>query len=186
MSHTKHGLVARRKLLADTVKLCRLKMPHQTFLELSKNCGVRFQSWPRAQCRQLYAAVNRTFGIHCRANKALFCLGRCHASCVDTDLLLQRSMRAWGGELKHVIHMQAFTEKSMEFQTKIIERSGLGDETYLPDGTPAALACTPLPCSLQAAPQTGPIGFPILQAEGLSIKLAVWLPSLSPYSPSSF
>ena len=34
--------------------------------------------------------------------------------------------------------MQAFTDKSMEFQTKIIERSGLGDETYLPDGKPAA------------------------------------------------
>ena len=38
--------------------------------------------------------------------------------------------------------MQAFTEKSMEFQTKIIERSGLGDETYLPNGMPAALAYT--------------------------------------------
>lgn len=37
--------------------------------------------------------------------------------------------------------MQAFTEKSMEFQTKIIERSGLGDETYLPDGMPAAMLC---------------------------------------------
>ncbi len=30
--------------------------------------------------------------------------------------------------------MQKFTEKSMEFQRKIIERSGLGDETYLPEG----------------------------------------------------
>ena len=29
---------------------------------------------------------------------------------------------------------KAFTEKSMEFQRKIIERSGLGDETYLPEG----------------------------------------------------
>ncbi len=30
--------------------------------------------------------------------------------------------------------MQKFTEKSMDFQVKIIERSGLGDETYLPQG----------------------------------------------------
>ena len=45
--------------------------------------------------------------------------------------------------LRIFCHMQAFTEKSMEFQTKIIERSGLGDETYLPDGRPAALPCTP-------------------------------------------
>ncbi|CAL5229859.1 g13269 [Coccomyxa viridis] len=58
----------------------RLKMPHQTFLELSKNCG-------------------------------------------------------------------AFTEKSMEFQTKIIERSGLGDETYLPD----AVHTVPPAISMKAA-----------------------------------
>jgi hypothetical protein len=29
---------------------------------------------------------------------------------------------------------KAFTEKSLDFQRKIVERSGLGDETYLPDG----------------------------------------------------
>lgn len=34
---------------------------------------------------------------------------------------------------------QAFTEKSLDFQQKIIDRSGLGDETYLPDGTSRAL-----------------------------------------------
>ena len=28
-----------------------------------------------------------------------------------------------------------FTEQSLEFQEKIMERSGLGDETYLPTGT---------------------------------------------------
>ena len=33
---------------------------------------------------------------------------------------------------------KTFTEKSMDFQRKIIERSGLGDETYLPDGAPKA------------------------------------------------
>lgn len=32
------------------------------------------------------------------------------------------------------VAMQKFTEKSMDFQNKIIERSGLGDETYLPNG----------------------------------------------------
>ena len=35
--------------------------------------------------------------------------------------------------------MQAFTDKSMDFQTKIIERSGLGDETYLPEGKPSEM-----------------------------------------------
>ena len=35
--------------------------------------------------------------------------------------------------------MQAFTEKSLDFQQKIIDRSGLGDETYLPDGTSRTL-----------------------------------------------
>ena len=58
--------------------------------------------------------------------------------------------------VKHCNRMQAFTEKSMEFQTKIIERSGLGDETYLPDGMPTALICTPLPYSPQAEPNTIP------------------------------
>ena len=28
----------------------------------------------------------------------------------------------------------AFNEKSLSFQQKILERSGLGEETYLPDG----------------------------------------------------
>jgi 3-ketoacyl-CoA synthase len=28
-----------------------------------------------------------------------------------------------------------FSEQSLEFQEKIMERSGLGDETYLPPGT---------------------------------------------------
>lgn len=35
--------------------------------------------------------------------------------------------------------VQAFTEKSMDFQVKIIERSGLGDDTYLPEGENALL-----------------------------------------------
>lgn len=39
--------------------------------------------------------------------------------------------------------MQKFTEKSMDFQVKIIERSGLGDETYLPEGR--SLFCLLLP-----------------------------------------
>lgn len=30
--------------------------------------------------------------------------------------------------------LQAFTQQSLEFQEKIMERSGLGDETYLPAG----------------------------------------------------
>ena len=48
--------------------------------------------------------------------------------------------------------MQAFTEKSMDFQTKIIERSGLGDETYLPVGKPSEmLPPTPLSaCRIKA------------------------------------
>ena len=47
---------------------------------------------------------------------------------------------------------QAFTDKSMDFQTKIIERSGLGDETYLPEGKQSEmLLCTPdLPCGIEA------------------------------------
>lgn len=28
-----------------------------------------------------------------------------------------------------------FNEQSLEFQEKIMQRSGLGDETYLPEGT---------------------------------------------------
>ena len=36
---------------------------------------------------------------------------------------------------------QAFTEKSLDFQQKIIDRSGLGDETYLPDGSPLVGLC---------------------------------------------
>ncbi|EIE21149.1 hypothetical protein COCSUDRAFT_48294 [Coccomyxa subellipsoidea C-169] len=40
-----------------------------------------------------------------------------------------------------------FTEKSMEFQRKIIERSGLGDETYLPE----AVHSVPASISMKAA-----------------------------------
>lgn len=51
--------------------------------------------------------------------------------------------------------MQAFNEQSLAFQEKIMERSGLGDDTYLPDGMlvfndytsleiyPAANTCNP-------------------------------------------
>jgi hypothetical protein len=39
---------------------------------------------------------------------------------------------------------KAFTEKSMDFQRKIIERSGLGDETYLPDGALRSTLCNSL------------------------------------------
>ena len=42
---------------------------------------------------------------------------------------------------------KAFTEKSMDFQRKIIERSGLGDETYLPEGR--GVLCNPLACLAQ-------------------------------------
>lgn len=41
------------------------------------------------------------------------------------ELLLRRSI---SGDL------QAFNEKSIEFQEKMIYRGGLGDETYLPEG----------------------------------------------------
>ena len=45
---------------------------------------------------------------------------------------------------------QAFTEKSLDFQQKIIDRSGLGDETYLPDGTARALHAS---VTISALPQ---------------------------------
>ena len=32
------------------------------------------------------------------------------------------------------MQLQMFNEQSLEFQEKIMERSGLGDETYLPEG----------------------------------------------------
>lgn len=38
-----------------------------------------------------------------------------------------------------------FTEQSMEFQEKIMERSGLGDNTYLPMGNMPVHATYPLP-----------------------------------------
>ena len=51
---------------------------------------------------------------------------------------VQQGIASLGSTLKDTeeskLLLQAFTEKSMDFQTKIIERSGLGDETYLPDG----------------------------------------------------
>ena len=37
---------------------------------------------------------------------------------------------------------QVFNEQSLEFQDKIIERSGLGDETYLPDGKLLGILCS--------------------------------------------
>lgn len=40
--------------------------------------------------------------------------------------------------------LQAFTEQSLDFQQKIIDRSGLGDETYLPDGGPRISPASPL------------------------------------------
>lgn len=43
--------------------------------------------------------------------------------------------------------LQAFTELSLDFQQKIIDRSGLGDETYLPDGGPRASPASPLASS---------------------------------------
>ena len=30
--------------------------------------------------------------------------------------------------------LQMFDERALDFQEKILDRSGLGDETYLPDG----------------------------------------------------
>lgn len=43
--------------------------------------------------------------------------------------------------------LQAFTELSLDFQQKIIDRSGLGDETYLPDGGPRASPASPFASS---------------------------------------
>ena len=34
------------------------------------------------------------------------------------------------------VAVQAFTEQSMAFQTKMVANGGLGQETYLPDGEP--------------------------------------------------
>jgi hypothetical protein len=42
-----------------------------------------------------------------------------------------------------------FTEESVAFQEKILQRSGLGDQTYLPPG----LAAQPPACSMQDARQ---------------------------------
>ncbi len=41
-----------------------------------------------------------------------------------------------------------FNEQSLQFQEKIMERSGLGDETYLPEGMHvlAVWICFALPC----------------------------------------
>lgn len=36
--------------------------------------------------------------------------------------------------------MQMFNEQSLNFQEKIMERSGLGDDTYLPHGMPNPVA----------------------------------------------
>ena len=35
--------------------------------------------------------------------------------------------------MKHSILTNIFNESSLEFQSKILKRSGLGDETYLPE-----------------------------------------------------
>lgn len=37
-------------------------------------------------------------------------------------------------KMSDILHMQIFTEENLAFQEKIIERSGLGDETGLSDG----------------------------------------------------
>jgi 3-ketoacyl-CoA synthase len=43
--------------------------------------------------------------------------------------------------------LQAFTPENQEFQSKILDRSGLGEETYLPPG----LACDPVANSMSDA-----------------------------------
>ena len=44
-----------------------------------------------------------------------------------------RSIPSWCCN-KPLCLVQAFNEQSLAFQEKIMERSGLGDDTYLPDG----------------------------------------------------
>jgi FAE1/Type III polyketide synthase-like protein len=36
--------------------------------------------------------------------------------------------------LTFVCYSQAYTEQSLDFMEKVLQRSGLGPETYLPDG----------------------------------------------------
>mmetsp|Transcript_18312 Transcript_18312/g.51269 ORF Transcript_18312/g.51269 Transcript_18312/m.51269 type:complete len:155 (-) Transcript_18312:1431-1895(-) len=43
-----------------------------------------------------------------------------------------KSSHAWFND--HSAKVPTFTQQSLEFQNKIMSRSGLGDETYLPDG----------------------------------------------------
>ncbi|KAL2527308.1 3-ketoacyl-CoA synthase 11 [Abeliophyllum distichum] len=50
----------------------------------------------------------------------------------------------------------SFTKQNIEFQTKIIERSGLGDSTYLPD---AVLSVPPNPCMAEARKEAEDVMF---------------------------
>ena len=43
---------------------------------------------------------------------------------------------------QHAVSLQTFNEQSLSFQEKLIARSGLGQETYLPDGEHLAHACS--------------------------------------------
>ena len=56
--------------------------------------------------------------------------------------MLRGRIREHACSIVAVCVTQAFTEKSLDFQQKIIDRSGLGDETYLPDGASQALHAT--------------------------------------------
>ena len=60
----------------------------------------------------------------------------------DVLALLQGWRRSSGMTLKRVklLTLQGFTPESITFQEKMVAKGGLGDETYLPDGTHASLA----------------------------------------------
>lgn len=79
-------------------------MPHAKFLQLSRDCKVH-------DVEYISTLIGRT------------------ATCF---ILLLVGM----SRINELVFLatQKFTEKSMDFQVKIIERSGLGDETYLPQG----------------------------------------------------
>lgn len=44
---------------------------------------------------------------------------------------LSRDLGTW---LRLPVVLQMFDERALDFQEKILDRSGLGDDTYLPDG----------------------------------------------------
>jgi hypothetical protein len=98
--------------------VCRLKIPHQRFLELSRLSKV---------------------GLHGSSMGRLINSSLHHHQCPALSFV--------GLEFENGCWVQAFNEKSLEFQEKMVGRGGLGDETYLPDGAPQDMFqhahCTP-------------------------------------------